>query len=483
MSSFRSRARCAAASAALVAGGVAACTGEPRYPIRAGEAAGGGIEAMQPRYPIRPQASEPTRAPPAPAPEPRNTADDAPRAAPSGEVSTSTLPPPTAPSKPIPYSEYLARNGERAPAVAPLPAIALPAERAVEAVPTSPVAVVRAVPAVEAPPLQTARNVTVAPGETLFDIAERERTPVRAVIDLNALQPPYALAPGTVLRIPPPLTYRVQGGDTLSGVARRFNIDTRSLASLNGLAFEAPLAAGQSVILPSLARDQGSNAQARGASPAGSRGYTFARVGARVGGGVGAQGGVLAGPGASSSGRGSRPYASLGRRSAGIASTPSDPGIAPQALQPTPDAPPPSAVQVASLGRGRFVWPLRGAILSGFGDKAPGQRNDGLNIAATPGDSVHASAAGEVVYAGNQIPGFGNLVLVKHAGGWVTAYAHLSHIDVRMREAVTQGEPVGEAGQTGAVERPQVHFEIRYAPTPRDKARPVDPAALLPAAG
>ena len=139
-----------------------------------------------------------------------------------------------------------------------------------------------------------------------------------------------------------------------------------------------------------------------------------------------------------------------------------------------------SAAAIAQAGRGRFVWPMRGALVSGFGDHGA-QHNDGLDISATPGEGVHAAAGGEVVYAGNSIPGFGNLVLLKHPGGWVTAYAHLDHIDVHMRDEVAQGAQIGQAGQTGAVDRPVLHFEVRYAPQPTDKARPVDPSLVLPA--
>jgi murein DD-endopeptidase MepM/ murein hydrolase activator NlpD len=137
---------------------------------------------------------------------------------------------------------------------------------------------------------------------------------------------------------------------------------------------------------------------------------------------------------------------------------------------------------VAVAGRGLFAWPVRGEVISGFGPKGPGQRNDGVNIAADAGASVKASAAGEVVFAG-ELPGFGKLVLLKHDGGWVTAYAHLSKVGVKMKERVSAGEEVGLAGQTGMVDRPQVHFEIRYASDPRARAKPVDPTLLLPSAG
>jgi murein DD-endopeptidase MepM/ murein hydrolase activator NlpD len=136
--------------------------------------------------------------------------------------------------------------------------------------------------------------------------------------------------------------------------------------------------------------------------------------------------------------------------------------------------------QISQLGRGRFIWPLRGEVISAFGPKGTGQRNDGINIRVNLGDPVRAAAAGDVVYAGDQVPGFGNLVLVKHAEGWVTAYGHLSRVDVKIQQRVTQGQQIGQAGNTGGVGEPQLHFEVRYAPTPADRARPIDPNLVLP---
>ena len=139
----------------------------------------------------------------------------------------------------------------------------------------------------------------------------------------------------------------------------------------------------------------------------------------------------------------------------------------------------PSAI--AAAGRGRFIWPMRGAVISPFGDKGAGEHNDGVDIAANPGAGVRAAAAGDVVYAGSSIPGYGNMVLLKHAGGWVTTYAHLNRIEVRIHDTVAQGDEIGQAGQTGAVDRSELHFEVRYSPEPTDKARPVDPTLVLPA--
>jgi murein DD-endopeptidase MepM/ murein hydrolase activator NlpD len=93
---------------------------------------------------------------------------------------------------------------------------------------------------------------------------------------------------------------------------------------------------------------------------------------------------------------------------------------------------------------------------------------------------VRATASGEVVYAGNQVPGFGNLVLIKHSSGWVSAYAHLATVEVHMRQMINQGEQLGTVGMTGGVSQPQLHFELRYAATPSEKARPLDPLLVLP---
>lgn len=122
----------------------------------------------------------------------------------------------------------------------------------------------------------------------------------------------------------------------------------------------------------------------------------------------------------------------------------------------------------------RFVWPLDGRIVSGFGAKPGGRFNDGVNIAATPGAPVRAAADGTVAYAGDALAGFGNLLLIRHDGGWVTAYAHNEALLVTRGAVVRQGDAVARAGGTGAVETPQLHFEVR-----RGRA-PVDPVKTLP---
>ncbi len=119
----------------------------------------------------------------------------------------------------------------------------------------------------------------------------------------------------------------------------------------------------------------------------------------------------------------------------------------------------------------RFAWPVEGRLLSGFGAKPGGRFNDGVNLKASAGGAVRAAGDGVVAYAGDAIPGFGNLLLLKHAGGWVTAYAHNEALLVARGARVRQGDVIARAGQTGAVSEPQLHFELRRGRTPVDPMR------------
>jgi murein DD-endopeptidase MepM/ murein hydrolase activator NlpD len=238
----------------------------------------------------------------------------------------------------------------------------------------------------------------------------------------------------------------------LAAVAKRFDVSAEDLADLNALSEQHRLHSGEELALPSVIHDHGpvqlpATRFAGRYSPSG--GYTPSPWALRAG-------------------------ASRGQ-------TPSN--IRPPGVYSSPAAPTGPALtdaQVAEAGRGRFIWPVKGDILSPFGVQDVGRRNDGVDVKAPQGAAVHAAAAGDVVYAGDQVPGFGNLVLVKHADGWVTAYAHLDKVTVKMRDTVEQGQEIGLVGQSGGVSEPQLHFEIRYAPTPMEKAKPIDPALVLP---
>jgi murein DD-endopeptidase MepM/ murein hydrolase activator NlpD len=118
-----------------------------------------------------------------------------------------------------------------------------------------------------------------------------------------------------------------------------------------------------------------------------------------------------------------------------------------------------------------FRWPVRGRVIVAFGPKPNGVQNDGINLAVPEGTPIKAAEEGVVAYAGSELKGYGNLVLVRHPNGFVTAYAHASDILVKRGETVKRGQVIAHAGQTGNVTSPQLHFEIRKGATPVDPSQ------------
>ena len=115
-----------------------------------------------------------------------------------------------------------------------------------------------------------------------------------------------------------------------------------------------------------------------------------------------------------------------------------------------------------------FRWPVRGKVITGFGPKSSGGQNDGINVSVPEGTPIKAAEDGVVAYAGNELKGYGNLVLVRHSNGFVTAYAHASELAVKKGETIKRGQVIGKAGATGNVTSPQLHFEVRKGATPVD---------------
>ena len=113
-------------------------------------------------------------------------------------------------------------------------------------------------------------------------------------------------------------------------------------------------------------------------------------------------------------------------------------------------------------------WPLKGKVISGFGNKPGGLKNEGINIAVPEGTSVRAADTGVVAYAGNELKGYGNLILIRHPGGYVTAYAHAKELFVKRGDKIERGAVIAKAGQTGSVSSPQLHFEVRKGATALD---------------
>lgn len=122
-----------------------------------------------------------------------------------------------------------------------------------------------------------------------------------------------------------------------------------------------------------------------------------------------------------------------------------------------------------------FIWPVKGKVISEFGSKVGGEYNDGINIAAQQGEPIVAAADGEVVYSGNELRGYGNMIIVRHDNGLMTAYAHADRILVSKGERVKQGVAIATVGKSGGVEQAQVHFGVR-----KDK-QPIDPMTVLSA--
>ncbi len=249
--------------------------------------------------------------------------------------------------------------------------------------------------------------------------------------------------------------YTVRTNDTLSEIAERCGVSMSDLASTNGLSAPYTLRVGQTIAMP------------RPPVHVVQRGENLYRIGLRYGvpfQQLASHNGIRA------------PYEiEVGQQirlphGAQVASTTSGGSSrAPTTSAPNDRyAPPP-----AEAGAPRFDWPIRGQVLSSFGRRPNGERNDGINIEATTGAEVRAAAPGQVVYAGSELAGYGQLVLVRHSGGFVTAYAHNSRLLVREGDQISRGQIIAQAGATGTVDRPQVHFEIRSG------VNPVDPMSYL----
>jgi murein DD-endopeptidase MepM/ murein hydrolase activator NlpD len=150
-------------------------------------------------------------------------------------------------------------------------------------------------------------------------------------------------------------------------------------------------------------------------------------------------------------------------------------GAAPAASQAAPSPAVASLVENHRAPTGPlFTWPVSGKIVSTFGPAAGGTHNDGINISAPEGATVSAAESGVVAYAGNELRGFGNLLLVKHDGGWVTAYAHNQVLLVKKGDKVRRGQAIARVGSTGGVTGAQLHFELRSG------TKAVDPLDHLP---
>lgn len=283
--------------------------------------------------------------------------------------------------------------------------------------------------------------------DTLWDIATRFDLPLRDIIALNKIKPPFTIQQGQRLQLPPPRDYTVKRGDTLYDISRMFETDMASVARLNSMHAPYKIQIGQVLRMP---------------SPSGA---SAVRV-ADNGGGM-----IRAGQGYTNK----NDYlgnASAARHVGGAVTPSAKPQSTNNSAAATP-APKPHTVTpklrrsdtVLNVPKrssnGRFAMPVNGPVISSFGPKKDGLHNDGINIGAPRGAAVKAAENGVVAYSGDKIEGYGNLVLIRHAGGYMSAYAHLGNVKVIKGQKITKGQVVGTVGASGNVDKPQLHFEIR----------------------
>jgi murein DD-endopeptidase MepM/ murein hydrolase activator NlpD len=324
--------------------------------------------------------------------------------------------------------------------------------------------------------------IIVEPGETLDMIAHRHGVPVSAIMQANNITSPAMVRPGQHLVIPryhqtpgaaepveprytssvasvaapvgPPRTalaapsgvHVVAPGETLNSIARLYNKPVMVLAKVNNIPPTTMVRVGDRITIPDM-RDP-----PRVASAAPNSAHMSM----------------------------SAPMSAPPRTQPVITQS-SGPSLASQesplsARVAAPTATAPAAAvenstKTADSDAPGFRWPVRGRVIQAFGPKPNGLQNDGINLAVPEGTPVKAADDGVVAYAGNELKGYGNLVLVRHANGFVTAYAHASDILVKRGDTVKRGQVIAHSGQTGNVTSPQLHFEIRKGATPVDPAQ------------
>lgn len=309
---------------------------------------------------------------------------------------------------------------------------------------------------------------TVQPGDTLYALAQRYRLPLRGIIDLNGISPPYTITAGQRLMLPPPTDYTARAGDNVTQVASMFAVPVSDIVRTNNLKPPFALKTGQVLRIPVEGGTQGGqqNMMAAAHVPP----LAPAHGGAVKTPPVYAQNSYGAPPRQNpyAAAQAMPPQPASASAPAAITRASTSPVIAAAqgqggGLPMAPPVPRASPVPQIVLGSARpdFIWPVQGKVISGYGPKQGGLYNDGINIAAPRGTPVASAGDGIVAYVGSDLGNYGNLVLIRHSGGMVTAYAHLSSIAVKKGQSVIRGQAIGAVGTTGTVANAQLHFEVR----------------------
>ncbi len=318
-------------------------------------------------------------------------------------------------------------------------------------------------------------KIIVGTSDTLDVLAKRYHVTPQAILAANGYKGPRTLSPGQQLIIPRPgataaghapvaaapaqapaakpiaavaarpSTHFVNRGDTLASIARKNHISAAELARANGLDPSAKLKLGTKLTVPA----------AKTAAVAAPAPVAAAPV-------AGTLQPVAAAPAAPAT------------KMAAVAAPVQSARLA-QATANVEEKPAetPAKAAEATGALPTFRWPVRGKVVTSYGAKTNGKSNDGINLAVPEGTPVKAAEDGVVAYSGNELKGYGNLVLVRHSNGYVTAYAHASELLVKRGDVIKRGQVIAKSGQSGEVASPQLHFEIRKG------SSPVDPLQFL----
>lgn len=344
------------------------------------------------------------------------------------------------------FYDYSGRRSSSPPKQAATRPAAAPSNKPFQAVPPP------GTPTIPVPPSGVH---VVERGNTVYSISRLYGVPVRAIIENNRLVPPYLLKVGERLSIPQRRGHRVVKGETVYSISRRYGVPMSELTRANGIAPPYTIVVGQELVIPGAPASQQVAAVAPPPAPGGAVEVEELPT----------------------------PAPAANPAPAPVAPSPA-PAPAVASPAPPPPPPPPAAKatpkQLEALPKpparagSTFLWPVRGKLISRFGAKQGGRHNDGINIGASRGSTVVAAENGVVAYAGNELRGFGNLLLIKHADGYMTAYAHNDTLLVGRGAKVKKGQPIARVGSTGSVGSPQLHFEIRKG------RKAVDPLRYLP---
>ncbi|UWU65693.1 LysM peptidoglycan-binding domain-containing M23 family metallopeptidase [Bradyrhizobium sp. NC92] len=319
-------------------------------------------------------------------------------------------------------------------------------------------------------------KIIVGTSDTLDVLAKRYHVTPQAILAANGYKGPRALSPGQQLIIPspataaapapamapvaaapaakpvaaiaaPPSTHFVNRGDTLASIARKNHVSAAELARANGLDPSAKLKLGTKLTVPGAKT-------AAVAAPVAAAPVAATPV-------AGTLQPVAAAPAPTTK----MATAAAPVQSARLAQATSN-------VEEKPVETPAKAAE-ATGALPTFRWPVRGKVVTTYGAKTNGKSNDGINLAVPEGTPVKAAEDGVVAYSGNELKGYGNLVLVRHSNGYVTAYAHASELLVKRGDTIKRGQVIAKSGQSGEVASPQLHFEIRKG------SSPVDPLQFL----